>query len=265
MSALPSRWCIALLLFTATAAHAADTFEIQVYQGEHNEPLQPSLELHLNDTLIGHTAPSYPGETPLDGAQHLTYELALGVTDWLELGAYLQVGHSPAAGGEFGGWKLRAKLVAPERLHWPVRLGLNIEVGRVPVSVEPEGWANEFRPIIGVDFGRWSMTLNPIIGFALTGPDAFKPELEPALKVAFDTRLGFAVGAEYYASLGRFDLGFSPLVEQEHLAFLALDLVPPPGAPPSWGGWELNLGVGTALTRATPQQLIVKAIFGRAF
>lgn len=244
---------------------ATDKFEIQVYQGEHNAPGQFGLEVHTNYTFAGHTSPAYDGETPADRTLRLTLEPSLGVTDWLEVGAYLQNLISPAAGARFGGWKLRAKLVAPARWKLPITLGLNVEFGRVPRSVEEEGWANELRPIVGVRLWRFGLTFNPIIGFPLTGPDAGKPDFEPAAKLKFNTNLGFAVGAEYYAGLGRFDAGFSPPREQDHLLFAVFDLEPRSGAPEPDSSWELNVGLGAGLTPGTAQQWLAKVIVGHAF
>jgi len=250
-------------LLSTLPAFGMDKFEIQVYQGEHDDPGQASVELHGNDTLAGHEQPSYEDEIPPDGVLRLTLEPALGVTPWLEIGAYLQTMVTPSGGTHFAGWKLRTKLIAPERWHLPVILGINVEVGRVPRSVEDEGWANEFRPIIGLPAGRFMFTFNPLFGFALTGPEAGKPDFEPAFKATWNTELGFALGVEHYAALGRFDEGFVGIHQQEHMTFAALDLEPAEGQPES--GWELNVAVGRSLTDATPQRWLVKAIVGRAF
>lgn len=252
----------------AAPARAADKFEIQVYQGEHNRPWQPSIELHTNFTFAGRATPSYEGEVPADGALRLTLEPALGITEWLELGAYLQGMRSGSGDVLFSGWKLRAKFVVPERLRLPVTLGMNIEVGRVPLAVDQNGWANEFRPIIGGRVGRIGATLNPLFGFSLTGPQAYQPDFEPAGKVKVITDLGFAVGAEYYAGLGQFSTGFLPYSQQEHLVFAAFDLAEPPGSEEEEGEeeWELNVGIGRGLTSpGTAQDWIAKVILGRAF
>ena len=254
---------VGAVVLLASPGWAMDKFEIQVYQGEHNDPGQPSVELHSNYTPAGHAAPAYAGETPPDRVLRFTLEPALGVTDWLEVGAYLQTMLSPTDGTQFGGWKLRAKFVAPEHLNLPVILGINVELGRVPVSVEEAGWANEFRPIIGVELGRLGLTFNPIFGFALTGAEAFKPDFEPAFKAKWNTNSGFALGLEHYAALGRFDQGFVALREQEHLTFVVFDLEPAVGAPPL--PWELNVAVGRAVTSETPQRWVVKAIVGHSF
>jgi hypothetical protein len=242
---------------------AMDAFEIQVYQGEHNDPGQASVELHSNYTIRGRGEPAYQGETPPDRVLRFTLEPAIGIAEWMEVGAYLQAMVSPSGGTEFGGWKLRTKFVVPARLRLPLVLGINIELGRVPVAVEQEGWANEFRPIIALPLGRFALVFNPIFGFALTGPEAGKPDFEPAVKAKWNTNRGFALGLEHYAGLGRFDQGFAGLHQQEHVTFAVFDLEPAEGQAES--GWELNLAVGRSLTDATPQRWIVKAIVGRAF
>lgn len=257
----------AALLASPRPAGANDQFEIQVYEGDHDRPWQPSLELHTNYTLQGQSTPAYDGETPPDGALRMTLEPALGITEWLEVGAYLQGMATGHAGAEFAGWKLRAKTVVPERLKLPVVLGLNVEVGRVPRSVDQDGWANEFRPILGKRFGRVGATLNPLFGFPLTGASAFKPDFSPAGKVKVVTDLGFALGAEYYAGLGRFDQGLLPLSQQEHLAFAAFDLarMEEGEEEEEESEWELNVALGRSLTDATAQTWIGKVIVGRAF
>lgn len=240
-----------------------DPFEIQVYQGEHNDPGQASLELHANETLRGRQDAAYPGETPPDRVLRLTLEPALGLTEWLELGAYLQSMVSPSNGAAFAGWKLRCKLVVPERVTLPLRLGINVELAHVPSSVEQEGWGSELRPIVAVAWARWALAFNPIIAFALNGPDAGKPAFEPAGKLRWNSNLGFALGFEHYAALGRFDQGLLGVHDQAQVTFAALDLEAPDGQPE--GMWELNLGVGRSWTLATPQRWIAKAILGRTF
>lgn len=252
----------ALLALSPLAASAGDPFEIQVYEGGINVPGHAALEVHANWAPRALRDPEYPGQIAPDRVARLTLEPSFGVTEWLELGAYLQTFYAPDGNLRFGGWKGRVKLVVPERLGLPLRLGLNLEVGRVPSSVEKDGWANEFRPIVGWDAGRLSLTVNPIFGYALTGRDRFRVDLEPAVKASWNTGAGFALGVEWYAGLGFANAMVAPR-DGEHLAFLVFDLVPRAGAAP--GPWELDVGVGAGLTDATPQHGIVKAIFGREF
>jgi hypothetical protein len=260
----------ALALAVAAAPVAAiDRFEIQVYEADINEPGQFGLETHLNNTIRGTRTPEFAGQVPPHHVGRLTLEPAVGVTEWLELGAYLQFMLAPGGDGRFGGWKLRTKFVVPERISGRLMLGINLELANVPRAVEQDRWGNEFRPIIGWKDGRWLVSVNPIFGWTLTGSDRLRPDLEPCGKVAFDTHLGFSVGAEYYTSLG-FANDVLPLKEQEHVLLGVVDYVPhapepASGSPAHSGEWELNVGVGGALTDVPGPRLLVKAIVGRSF
>jgi hypothetical protein len=261
---------VAALAAFATAwpgtARALDRYEIQVYEAEVNRPWQPGVELHSSYTFQGHKEPEYAGQIPPHGAARFTLEPALGITEFLEVGMYLQSLIAPGEGAKWAGFKLRTKFVVPERLKWPLFLGLNIEVGRVPRYVEEDGWANEFRPIIGYRNGWVLLDVNPIFGYALSGADKFKPDFEPAGKAAVNTQLGFQLGVEYYASLGYFS-GFAPLAAQEHMLFGVFDLAKPANATETEGedDWEVNVAFGRGLTEGTGPTWMLKTIVGRPF
>lgn len=254
-----------LTSLSATAG-AIDRFEIQVYEPDMNRPGQFALELHSNYTLQGIKTPEYEGQIPPHQVGRFTLEPALGITEWFEIGAYLQTMVSPDNGAQWAGWKGRGKFVLPTRFTDPFFFGINLELGKVPKRVEQDGWANEFRPMIGYDNGWVLIDFNPIFGYALTGPDKFKVDIEPAGKVAVNTQKGFSLGVEYYAGLGLLSQGLSPLHQQEHLAFGIFDLKSPKGAKEEEeSGWELNVGVGRSLTEATGAHWIIKTIVGKAF
>ncbi|HEY5960518.1 MAG TPA: hypothetical protein VIV60_28390 [Polyangiaceae bacterium] len=267
-----------LLLLDAAPAKAGDLFEIQVYEAEVNRPLHAGLEAHFNYTVSGRRNADYEGEQVPHHVSRLTLEPALGITEYLELGAYLQNMVNADGQYRFAGWKLRTKWVIPRRYTGQFFFGINAEIGKVPRAVEEHGWANEFRPIAGWYNGHWLFDINPIFGYALSGPDRLRPDIEPAAKVGFNTQLGFMVGTEYYAGLGYLTALPAPRSEQEHLVFLTVDLAEPAStivadtrpAPPQAQAeeaepWEFNFGIGRGLTDATPQHWIVKAIFGKSF
>jgi hypothetical protein len=257
----PGTPLLVVALAAAAPAAALDRFEIQVYGPDLNAPGEVGVELHLNYAFRGDRVPAFPGEIPPDRSVHYTIEPAVGVTGWLELGGYLQALSAPGSGLRYGGFKLRAKMVVPRRHTGDFFLGLNVEVGRVPAYVEEEGWANEFRPILGWTDGVLLVDVNPIFGYALTGPDAFRVVLEPAAKVSANTQLGFALGIEWYTALGFAD-AILPGQEQQHLLLATFDLAAPKGGTESW---ELGVGVGAGLTGATDRRWLAKAIVGRAF
>jgi hypothetical protein len=71
----------------ARPARAVDPFEIEVYDGEANEPGAPGLELHANAVPSGRRESIAP-ELPLNHQSHFTLEPSLGLLPWWELGGY---------------------------------------------------------------------------------------------------------------------------------------------------------------------------------
>jgi hypothetical protein len=77
----------ALAVFAAAAGYA-QTDEIQVYDAEINQPGQFSLQLHNNYTPVGREQPDFTGGIAPSHTLNGVPEWALGITEWLELGAY---------------------------------------------------------------------------------------------------------------------------------------------------------------------------------
>ena len=92
---------------------------------------------------------------------HWTFEPAVGVLPFWELGAYLQF-----AQGRYEGVKLRSKFVTPEGIFQRLRLGVNFELAR-----EPGAWGGEIRPIVAWEDDRFLFAANPNISF----PVSFEP------------------------------------------------------------------------------------------
>ncbi|MBI5536045.1 MAG: hypothetical protein HY898_25215 [Deltaproteobacteria bacterium] len=112
------------------------------------------------------------------------------------VGGLLPDDGDPGYGFQYAGVKGRATFVIPTRITARFFFRINVEVGRVPRRVEQDGWANQFRPLLGFDNGYVLIDFNPIFGYALTGPDRFKVDLEPAGRFSINTQKGFALGAE---------------------------------------------------------------------
>jgi len=248
---------LATYALAARPAAAVDAFEIQVYEGDINRVGQAGLELHSNYTASGRTQPAFPGEVVPDGLLRLTLEPSFGVLPWWEVGAYLE---SATATGDlaahWGGFKLRSKFVVPAARTTPFVFGANFEIGRGAAALGMADWEVEVRPIATWASGRWSASVNPILGWTLTGAErSAAPDFEPALKTRVAATPHIALGVEYYASLGRVSSP-SPWHEQEHYLYAAGDLLN--------GPIELNLGIGRGLTDASAAWTI-KAIVGRTF
>lgn len=232
----------------ASPALAQDAFEIQVYDATTAGPLEAGLEIHLNHFLEGTTEPGPQGEVPTRHLTHLTFEPHLGLTRWWELGIYLQTVLRPDGGWDSGGVKLRTKFRWPTPVN-AFRFALNMELARVSRRYEADGWGGEVRPIVDARWGRWYLSINPIIAWTFAGPDAWKPDFEPAAKVSVDVAHSWAVGIETYSAFGQFG-NFLPWDQQTHRLFAVLDA--------SWSWFALDLGVGYG---TGPEKWIVKAIF----
>jgi hypothetical protein len=242
------------VLALSSPAWAVDPFEIQVYEGDINDPLQAGLEVHSNFVADGRKAAAFAGEAVPHHTWRTTLEPSFGVLAWWELGFYLQLATAPSRSeAHFGGFKLRSKFVVPRT--GAFILGLNMEVGRGVAALGSDDWDTEFRPILAYQHGRWFAAFNPIFGWALSGHTSAAPDLEPCAKVRVDTGLGFAAGVEYYAGLGRIS-GISSWKDQEHFVYLVGDLLEAPV--------DLNLGVGHGLTESSDAWTI-KMIVGKAF
>lgn len=250
--------CLALHFARVPSAHAFDPFEIQVYDGSAEEPGEAALELHTNY----HHAPRQhlqqlgTPELPPHQQLHFTFEPALGLTPFWEIGAYVQVTERFGDGPYWSGAKLRSKFVVPESWHPHLRLGLNFELAAIPQRFDADRLGGEIRPIAAWAARYVHLAVNPNVEVSLAGPGfAGGPSLNPA--VAAYARIPDVVelGVEYYASLGPI-AGLLPVAQQEHYVFGAGNIL-------AFAGWELNLGVGAGLTAASTD-LIVKAIFGHA-
>jgi hypothetical protein len=237
-----------LLLLCATAAGAQDAFEIQVYDTNTAPPLTAGVEIHLNAVLQGSEQPSPAGELPTHHVGHVTLEPHLGLTDWLEAGAYLQSALRPDGTYDYAGAKLRMKARLLEPAFGWLHLALNGELSWLPARYEAARRGGELRPILEARTGPLGFWLNPIVSFELTG--GFHPELEPCAKAAWWVTEAVSLGAEYYAGLGPIDGPF-PLSEQVHRAFGVVDLAT------RW--LDLNFGIGGG---SGSDSFIVKAIVG---
>jgi hypothetical protein len=242
-------------LLLTSSAWAQDPFEIQVYDTSINEPGHFGLELHSNYVASG-VGPSSSGELATDRVLHETLEPSFGLTDFLELGAYLQTARRPDGTFDYAGVKLRTKLVLPESQDWPIHLAVNVELSWLPAAYDVARWGGEIRPILEWHPGSWVVDLNPILSFAFGGPDAGVPSFDPALGVRWEFDDLLALGLEYYGGTGPLS-NVRPIKNEEHyiyeqLRVLAVDRT------------EIQLKLGQGLTRGS-NGLVLAAILGHEF
>lgn len=245
-------WCI--------AAHAALPDEIQVYVDDIQDPGHYGLELHVNTTPEGISTPSYPGEIVAAGGTRVTPEFAYGLPDAFEAGAYLPVVHESNGDVRATGIKLRLKWVPIKQPdEGPgIFAGLNGELSQVRYHFEAERRGFELRPIIGWRNSEWLVAANPVLDFALQGPQRHEaPDFAPSLKLARSVAPGIATGVEYYTQAGSIT-DIRPWSQTQETLYWAFDIDRPP--------WAINFGVGRGLTAITDRwtvKMIIEIPLGR--
>ena len=237
-------------------ARAVDPFEIQVYDATANDKGQAGIELHVNRVFSG-SHEATPPEHPPFGQTHFTLEPSYGVTDFWELGGYLQSTLRSDGHLDYSGFKLRSKLVTRPTwdAHW--RLGLNVELSILPQDYDPDRVGGEIRPIAAWENDDWMFAVNPILGTSFGGGHfGDGPSFEPAFSAMWKIQGKVGVGLEYYADLGAV-ADPSPLRLQQHYLYEVVNLLAVPD-------FELNVGVGEGLTGAS-NGLVAKVIVGYGF
>jgi hypothetical protein len=244
--------------FALSPALGATLDEIQVYTDDINKPGEFGLELHVNTTPKGRSVPDFPGEvTPRHGLR-FTPEFSYGLSRDFEAGLYLPYVRDAQGTTYFSGPKLRLKWLPlrPEENTHGWFMGANLEYARVAPGLDQSRFSFEVRPILGYRGRDWLFAANPILDWALAGPDHDgKPDFRPAAKVARKVAPGVALGVEYYAELGKTNR-ILPQSQQSHTIYFALDFDRKP--------WIFNVGIGRGLSDAADRWTL-KAIFELPF
>ena len=242
-------FCSAIVLILAATAlspraRAVMIDEIQVYDDSINAPGKFGLELHVNTTLQGRSAPDYPGEITPEHGLRLTPEFSYGLSRTLEAGLYLPTERTSDGAYDSAGAKIRLKWVPiqPDEKLGGWFVGANGELSRLGDRFEQGRWSFEWRTMLGYRAPDWLVAVNPVFGWTLAGPQkSSRPESELQIKAAHEIVRGLSFGPEYYAGfgpLGRPD----PNAQQDQSLFAAFDVDRKP--------WVFNCGIGRGLTHA---------------
>lgn len=241
----------AALVVTAPQAFASDE-EIQVYMDEIGEVRKLSLDVHVNHALDGRKISSFPGEQISHGRTRVTPEFGYALSDSWELGAYLPLANIDRDGDlSVDGVKLRLKYIAPhgsEGWFW----GANLEVGYVNDSLDENPWNGELKGIAGWRSDRWTLAANANFGFKVSGPADAPADFGIATKVSYSLDDSTAIGIENYNSFGPVER-MTAFDRNDQEVFAVVDK--------TFGGWELNFGVGWGYGEPE-DNFIVKAIVG---
>ena len=223
--------------------------EIQVYTDDLEAPGERGIELHVNTTPSGRATPEYPGEVVPHHGLRITPEISWGLARNWDAGIYLPFVRSGDGADFFAGPRLRLKWLPlkPAESGAGAFAGINWELSFVQQRFEQARRTLEIRPILGYRGETWLFSFNPIVTAELAGDDKGVLMFAPAAKLSRTLSHGVALGAEYYAELGRLS-HFAPRAEQSHVLYAVLDTE------------RVNFGIGRGLTGASDRWTI-KAIF----
>lgn len=249
--------CVVVLLLALAQQNAcrAQTDEIQVYDGSIAGIGEFEGTYHSNFTPIGRRTADFPGGIVPNHSLNGTAEWAYGVTDYLELGAYLPVWSlSNRGNAQFDGGKVRALLVSPNAADRTFFYGLNLEFSINTPHWDAHRYGLELRPILGVHLDKWDIIVNPIID---TGFDGFSnAHFAPAERIAWNANETWALALEHYGDFGRLS-GFDPVGRQYHELFAVADYK-------FDAKTSMEFGVGYGLTGAS-DRMMLKIIFNHTF
>lgn len=247
-------WAWLALMLSGVSMAIAAPEEIQVYTYDINDPGQFGIELHTNYVIEGPRTSQYPGQTPTNHYLQMTPEFSYGIAKNWDVGLYVLTGRSVDGNLYGNGAKLRVKYVSAGEtgMFW----GLNAEYGRTSKRVSESNTNIEIRPIIGWRNDVWLVSFNPIIGAAVSGDVSREPSFSPAIKVAREIREGLQLGFEHYADLGGIH-HIPSFNQQEHTFYGVIDY--------EAKGFDINFGIGRAVTGGTPEKWVAKMIIGIPF
>ena len=229
----------AALFLLATAAHAQQGYEFEVYSTDVSARGAGEIELHTNFVPSGSQRVDDPGGRATHRAVRSSLEVSTGIASWLEASLYAVTYARSGAGLQYVGNRARLTAVAPSKWNLPFDAGLSQEVGYARRGFAENRWAYEITPILGKELGRVSLFLNPAFERGLDAGEQ-EWEFEPRAQLAYALGDEGAVGLEYYSVFGPVS-GFDARSHQRHQLFVT-------GESELSHDVEAGLGIGRGLT-----------------
>jgi hypothetical protein len=225
--------------------------EIQVYLVDIKAPGETGIELHLNYVPKGRTTPDHTGEIPPNHVFRATPEFSIGLRPNWDVGLYLPTEVAPGPNAYLDGVRLRLKYLATVETTAPFFYGANLEVGTTPIRVSEDRYVSELRGILGYRHGPWLFAVNPILGWALSGPDkSSTPDFTLDFKISRRFNDEWSFGIETYSGFGPIN-NMASWSQQDQVFYVVADF--------ERKDFGVNFGIGRGLTDASDDR-VVKAI-----
>ena len=235
------------IILSSASAQAQQGYEFEIYGAEAIHRGLGELEFQTN------FVPS--GAQLVDGAEgratHRAFrssiELSAGVSSWLEASLYTVTYARNTAGVAYVGNRGRLTAIVPAEWGFPLQVGISQELGYARPGYAESPWAYEITPILGKEFGRVSLLVNPAFERGLGG-GVHPWEFEPRGEISYAMGEDGAVGVAYYSVLGPV-AKFDERSHQRHQLFLT-------GKSELRSGIGGGLGIGRGLTRNSDRWVI---------
>ena len=249
--------CLVLLLLARPAAAQLDPFEFEVYPYKTLGGGMIEVESLNSVVARGHRQAELGtsgGTLPSQSMWRTAVEVAYGLTDRIEVAAYVNLAKPRGGDLQYAGAKFRLRGSLFDQGQLPVDLGWYIELAyaRTP-KFDDQKLELELRPIIQRDFGDFSVMLNPIFEKILFGSEAKEGfEFGYAHGIYYRWMRALTPGIEFYGGIGMIKHP-DPSKEQQHYIF--------PVVRGESHGIEYSVGPGFGLTRGS-DRVIVKFNLG---
>ena len=235
------------MVLLSVSAQAQQGYEFEVYGAEMPHRGLGDLEFNVNFVPSGAQLVDDAEGRATHHAFRSSIELSAGLSNWLEASIYTVTYARNTAGFDYVGNRGRLTAIAPTWWSLPFEAGISQELGYARSGFAESQWAYEVVPIVGKDFGRISVLVNPAFERGLGGGVhawEFEPRSELSYALAKDRTLGVA----YYSVLGPV-AKLDQRSRQRHQLFLT-------GKSELWSGIEGGLGIGRGLTRNSDRWVI---------
>jgi len=207
---------LAMLLLVASPAGALNFFELEVYpattegQGLH--------EIENTTTFVANGRKDDTDE-PRHRLLRTSLEYDYGLTDKIDLAAYLDLQRPNGEDLEYAASRFRARGALWDKGRFPVDLGWYLEA-----ELPHDGASDlelDFRPLVSRDVGRFSFDLNPGFELPTVSEERRTLEFNYAARVYYRWSRRFVPGLEFYGDIGQIRT-IDPSRDQEHYVFPVL-------------------------------------------
>jgi hypothetical protein len=230
--------------------HALNFFELEVYPASTEGQGLHEIENLTTFVANGRVEEESEEEPARHRLLRTSLEYNYGLTDKIDIAAYLDLQRPNGEDLEYAGSRFRGRGALWEKGRFPVDLGWYLEA-EVPHDAESD-LELEFRPIASRDVGRFTLDLNPTFELPTVSEERRTLEFNYAARVYYRFSRDLQPGVEFFGGIGEIrDVDASRA--QEHYVFPIL-------YGRLWRALKFAVGPGFGLTRGSDPVILKFAV-----